>query len=258
VADIHEQIWTQLCLDASLSLFRSNTSTTDHPDTISISLTRQALSENDTNPPSGVPAACVESINLVMQFSACRRCRVPFKNAGNDPQSRKVLEQRAPTDRHLTYDRPRELQDLPTLSQERPKLDVAADDDNRSLASSSTIRTATSPPSSQNSISSIPSLSSATDGLHSFRSTATRYVYATHEVHFKDLVKIVDASLQTMISDHTPTKYSGNRGRQPKDVPIVLSSDEGRPKLAAISPALFSPGYLDVRLAMAPTGQECI
>ena len=62
--------------------------------------------------------------------------------------------------------------------------------------------------------------------------------YAIQEVKFETLVQLVDNSLRRMMSDCKVVRPGG----------VVLSSDAGCPKLAAISPALFSPGYVKVRL----------
>lgn len=61
--------------------------------------------------------------------------------------------------------------------------------------------------------------------------------YAIQEVKFEALVQLVDSGLRRMMSDCKPVKQAG----------IILSSDIGFPKLATISPTLFSPGYAKVR-----------
>ena len=70
----------------------------------------------------------------------------------------------------------------------------------------------------------------------SLESSTSRFEYSTHKVDLEELFKIVNASLHVMICDRRPAKAGG----------IVLSGDEGYPKLAALSPALFSPGYARV------------
>ena len=65
----------------------------------------------------------------------------------------------------------------------------------------------------------------------------TGHKYATHQVKLEVLVKLLDFSFRRMISDYRLVRPGG----------IVLSSDAGCPKLAAISPALFSPGYVKVQ-----------
>ena len=86
------------------------------------------------------------------------------------------------------------------------------------------------------SMSSTKTLQSAEACTPSFESSTPRSEYATHNVDLEELFKIVNASLNIMICDRRPAKAGG----------IVLSSDEGYPKLAALSPALFSPGYVRV------------
>lgn len=73
-----------------------------------------------------------------------------------------------------------------------------------------------------------------------------RYRYATQEVKLEVLVQVMDSSLRRMMSDYKPARPGG----------VVLSSDAGCPKLAAISPALFSPGYAKAfsqRTGLLPT-----
>jgi len=164
----------------------------------------------------------------------------------------------------LTYNRPGERLYLSLLSQEqffryvddqrrrRPwELGFLADDNDRSLASNTTSSAETSPTSSQSSISSVTTRSSISDNLQSSRINTTHYSHATHDVRFEELVKVVDASMQTLISDHMATRNGSKGGSHPRDRPIVLSNDTGCPKLAAISPVLFSPGYHEVSLEMA-------
>ena len=88
----------------------------------------------------------------------------------------------------------------------------------------------TSPVSSQDSISINAHCTSSLN-------TPIGHGYATHEVKLEILVKLVDFSLRRMISDCKLVRAGG----------IVLSSDAGCPKLAAISPVLFSPGYVKVQ-----------
>ena len=63
------------------------------------------------------------------------------------------------------------------------------------------------------------------------------YSHATQDVTLEALVQMVDSSLRRMISDNKPGRPGG----------IVLSNDAGHPKLSAISPDLFSPGYIKVK-----------
>lgn len=261
------QIWSQLCLKASLSLPGSGYHTSDdasdsildQSNSVSISLTRQTSSQNITCPPDGVPIACLEVIDLTMHFSACRRRRIPLHEAR---LGRAIGS--AAIDKSLGDEDLLESGGLPMLSHElartnvedrgsawpwEPNFPVKAADD--SLGLSASVSTETSRANSQNTISSKSSLSSAIESQRSVRSYSTPYCYAKNEVRFEDLVKVIDAALHTMISDHMPARYGGKGGRQTKYVPIVLSNDEGYPKLAAISPALFSTGYHEVGDGMA-------
>ena len=86
------------------------------------------------------------------------------------------------------------------------------------------------------SMSSTKTLQSAEACTPSFKSSTPPSEYSTHKVDFEELVRIVNASLHIMICDRRPAKAGG----------IILSSDKGYPKLAALSPALFSPGYARV------------
>ena len=88
-----------------------------------------------------------------------------------------------------------------------------------------------SPVSSQGSVSSNTYSTSSVDVL------SPRPRYATQEVKLEILVQLMDSSLRRMISDYKTVRPGG----------VVLSSDAGCPKLAAISPALFSPGYVKVQ-----------
>ena len=88
----------------------------------------------------------------------------------------------------------------------------------------------TSPESSQDSV------SSNTHGVHPPENPTTYSSYTVQKVELDTLVQLVDSSLRRMLSDYQPIRSGG----------IVLSSDDGFLKLAAISPPLFSPGYAKV------------
>lgn len=202
-----------------------------------------------------MPSVCIESIDLAMYFSPCRFRRVLV---GDSHLEMGVMQ--GTTETNFGQERPHEMRGSPMLPHDfsrmnaddlrrvRPwKLCVPTDDNDAPLVFSASASTATSPTNSQNSVSSKLSITSRTESLRSFCSIPIRYHYAKHEVRFEDLVKVMDASLHTIISDSMPTRYSGKGGRQAKDVPIILSNDEGRPKIATISPVLFSPGYHEVK-----------
>lgn len=104
------------------------------------------------------------------------------------------------------------------------------------LASKKIVSGTTSTMLSSDSMSATKILQSAEACTPSFESSAPRSKYSTHKVHLDGLSKIVNASLHVMICDRRPAKAGG----------IVLSSDEGYPKLATLSPVLFVPGYARV------------
>ena len=83
----------------------------------------------------------------------------------------------------------------------------------------------TSPVSSQDSV------------LSAAQSTSISCSHAIQDVTLEALVQMVDSSLRRMMSDNKHGRPGG----------IVLSNDAGHPKLAAISPDLFSPGYVKVK-----------
>ena len=89
----------------------------------------------------------------------------------------------------------------------------------------------TSPASSQGSV------LSAGQSTSSLNAPMISYSHATHDVTLEALVQMVDSSLRRMMSDKKPGRPGG----------IVLSSDAGHPKFAAISPDVFSPGYVKVK-----------
>ena len=86
-------------------------------------------------------------------------------------------------------------------------------------------------------VSSQDSVLSAAQSTSSLNAPMISYSHATQDVTLEALVQMVDSSLRRMISDNKPGRPRG----------IVLSSDAGHPKLAAISPDLFSPGYVKVK-----------
>jgi hypothetical protein len=87
--------------------------------------------------------------------------------------------------------------------------------------------------------SSSDTLISATIGPRFLHSNGSHRRYVTHEVDLGDTLKMVNASLHTMLFGRMP----GPRG---KSGGVVVSSDGGFPKLVTLSPALFNPGYTQV------------
>ena len=94
---------------------------------------------------------------------------------------------------------------------------------------------------SRESSSSSDTLTSATIGPRSSHSNGSHRRHVPHEVDLGDTLKMVNASLYTMIFGRMP----GPRG---KSGGVVVSSDGGFPKLVTLSPALFNPGYAQVCL----------
>ena len=103
-------------------------------------------------------------------------------------------------------------------------------------ASSPSRSIAISPMDSQDSISSSDTPVSTTDRPPSLCANISPQDYAVHEVKFEEVLKVLGASLHTTISGRMRGSIRGP----------VMSNDTGYPKLAEISPALFSPGYAEV------------
>ena len=217
MTDCATQLWSQLCLDASLTIINSNK--------FLISLSTQSSSNAYIRPPRWVSSMCIQDIDMSFHFSTCRRTRIAFRAPvtvfGGCIQH--TLASTTITEGHL--DR---RYHSPLSSLGRPQ-DTLTDKSTPWTLYGSSV--GTSPVSSQDSI------SSNTHSTSSLGAPTTRHRYATQEVKVETLVQIVDSSLRRIISDNKPVRSGG----------IVLSSDAGCPKLATISPALFSPGYIKVR-----------
>lgn len=228
MTDYATKLWSQLCLDASLTVNDSNI--------LHISLSAQSLSNADVKPPRGTPTTCIESIGLSFHFSTCRRTRnalsAPITVSGNDIQHTRTLTESI--DDHLDhgYHSP-----LPSLR--GPQNTMI---DSCTPFTSTTLLVGASPVNHNNSV-------IANTHIFTLDSSATRYKYATQEVKNEILVQMVDSSIRRMMSDNKSVRPGG----------IILSSDPGCPKLAAISPALFSPGYLKVQLIITSRDTaECL
>ena len=217
MTDYATQLWSQLCLDASL--------TVNDPNLLYVSLSSRSSSNADIRAPSWTPSTCIEKIGLSFHFSTCRRTRnalrAPVTVSESGTQLTFPLTE--PIDDHLgrCYHSPLSLlggsQD--TLMERRTPLSFP------------TSSVGASPVNSQGSVLSNSHSTSSLDAPTILRT------YATQEVNIEILVQMVDSSLRRMMSDNKPVRSGG----------IVLSSDAGCPKLAAISPALFSPGYIKVQ-----------
>ena len=242
------QIWSQLNLSACLSLPESPIDKGPPLKRLLITLNAQPSSHMNVHPPTGVPSARLESVSFIMNVSTCRRTRLPMNEQGqlavharnvNESQTRKVRNTRDNLDRR---------RDLPWQS--HIPVRMMGGDDGEHLSESGLLIGSNERPSasrhivsgtsstvlSGDSMSSAKTLKLAETYTPSFESSAPRSEYATHKVDLEELSKLVNASLHIMISDRRPAKAGG----------IVLSSDEGYPKLAALSPVLFSRGYARV------------
>ena len=243
------QIWSQLSLNASLSLPESPIDKGKSPKKLLITLTGQPSNDTNIQPPAGVPSARLESVSFTMNFSTCRRTRLPSKERKqlivhegsiNESQNRIPYESRESLDRR--WNSPCQSHILVRMigGNERrehlSKSDLLIGSEELPLASRHILSGTTSTMQSLDSMSSTKTLQSTEACTPSFESSAPRSEYSTHKVDLGDLFKLVNASLHIMIYDHMPAKARG----------LVLSSDEGYPKLATLSPALFSPGYARV------------
>lgn len=210
------KLWSQLCLDASLTVNDSNI--------LYISLSAHSSINADVKPPKGTPTTCIENIGLSFHFSACRRTRTalsaPVIVSGNGLQH-------TPTSTENIDDHPDRGYHSPLLSLGGSQETII---DSCTPFTSTTSLVGASPVNHHNS-----AISNTHPSTLNF--PATRYKYATQEVKHETLVQMMDSSIRRMMSDNKSVRPGG----------IILSSDAGCPKLAAISPALFSPGYLKVQ-----------
>ena len=193
-----------------------------------ISLSAHASSDANIIPPSHIPSMCLEDIGMTFYFSSCRRTRHASKAQVALSGSGVQHNWAPPTssdDEH--FDRLC-FSSFPSPGGPQSASDTLADKSAPWIPVASSIRT--SPFSSQGSVSS----NTHNKSSHDISSTTHRYVI--QEVKFETLIKLVDSSLRRMISDCKLVRQGG----------IVLSSDVGSPKLATISPILFSPGYVKV------------
>lgn len=240
------QIWSQLNLNASLSLPESPTDKGPSLKRLLITLTGQPSSHMNFQPPAGVPSARLEFVSFTMKLSTCRRTRLPMKERKQLAMREQDVNgnhTRKPYDSRESLDQRR---DLPCQSHILGRM-IDVDEQGEQLSKSGSLnelpwalrhivsRTTTTMR-SLDSMSSTKILQSAEACTLSPESSTFPSEYSTHKVELEELFKIVNASLHIMICDRRPAKGGG----------IVLSSDEGYPKLAALSPALFSPGYARV------------
>ena len=221
MADCAIQLWSQLCLDASLTINGSNR--------LLISLSVRSSSSAMARPPICVQSVYLTEIRMTFQFSNCRRTKTPVRNQV-DVSGSGGLHDLVST--HPVHESPGRGHYPQLSSQEGSQgaLDNLAERcDLRVLR---TLSVGTSPESSQDSV------SSNTHCVHPLDNPTACRSYTVREVELKTLIPLVDSSLRRMLSDYQSIRSGG----------IVLSSDDGFLKLAAISPPLFSPGYAKVDL----------
>lgn len=247
--DYRLQIWSQLNLSASLSLPENQMDKEPSPRTLLITLTSQPSSHTNIQPPAGVPSARLESVSFTMNFSTCRRTRLAMnerkqlamhERSVNESQTRAPYKSRESLDRR--WNLPCQSHILVPMTNEDEQGEHLTESglligsEELPLASRHIVSGTTSIVQSLDSMSSTKTLQSEEAYSLSFESSAPRCKYSTHKIDLDEFFKIVNASLHIMICDRRPAKAGG----------IILSSDEGYPKLATISPALFSPGYARV------------
>lgn len=179
-----------------------------------------------TRPPICVQSVCLTEIRMTFQFTNCRRTKTPLRAqvAVSGSGGLHELVSTHPVEDlergHYSQLSSREgSQGVPDNLAERCDLRIPR-----------TLSVGTSPETSQDSV------SSNTHWVHPLDNPTTCRSYTVQEVELDSLVQLVDSSLRRMLSDYQPIRSGG----------IVLSSDDGFLKLAAISPLLFSPGYAKV------------
>lgn len=192
-----------------------------------ISLSAHSSSNADIRPPSHIPSVCLEDIGMTFHFSSCRRIRHASKAqlALSGSGVHHIWATTNPVDEHL---------DRPCYSPISSPAGAQGVSDTRMDGCAPWILVAssvgTSPASSQGSVLSNTYSTSSQDAQ------TTGHRYAIQDVKLETLVRLVDSTLRRMMSDYKPVRQGG----------IILSSDAGFAKLAIISPALFSPGYVKV------------
>ena len=207
----------------------------------------------DARPPRSIPSACLEAIQIVLKCSACRRTRIPSKTLEQTRTHREDIGQRDSAMFPLMLDEEQPIWDYGQPSEDWaiagadfqngenwPESGVEFNEHgfwespNNSQSSTNTLTD------SQNSNSSFSSQNSALDRSLSFDSFSARsegFRYAKHEVKSENIFNLLNDSMSILFYDRRPRKLAG----------VVLASDTGFPRLPATSPALFSPGYLEVR-----------
>ena len=115
-----------------------------------------------------------------------------------------------------------------------------------SSQSTSNLTTPTASQSSEESFLSLDSIGSYSQSSNPFSISSALRKYTAHHVQFEDILRMVNDSLPIVFCDRRPRKSGG----------IILSCDTGFPRLDTVSPALFSPGYLEVRSTTNQTSPD--
>ena len=252
-ADDRLQIWSQLNLNASLSLPENETDNGPSAKTLLITLTRQPSRHTNIQPPTGVPSARLESVSFTMKFSTCRRTRRPMKEwkqltmhewRVNESQTRIPYQNRECLDRCWSLACKSHILGCMIGGDEQKELITESGllmcPVELPLASKRVVSGKPSTMRSWDNMLSTKTSQSAEACTPPFESSAPHSKYSSHKVDLDGFIKLVNASLHVMICGHRPTKAGG----------IILSSDEGYPKLATLSPVLFAPGYARVSYAV--------
>ena len=210
-------------------------------------MTREPTEYSNVNPPRSVPSVRLEAVNLVFSLSTCRRIRTKSQgqhgsNQTKHDQKRSQGIRNAEDSLELAWEsgqlstaRPSVVNDTPSDDQSHgASLEIGATstlwNQNRSQSAMTT------PFGSQRSDSSIASLNSVRCSSYSSSQDSLHRSYVVQEVKFEHVLRLLNDSLSIAFCDRRPRKSRG----------VIVSKDTGFPRLDAISPALFSPGYLEV------------
>ena len=213
-------------------------------DQFSLCLTREPNEHQNVHPPTDVPSICLEAVNLVLSLSACRRIRkqsqsqqASYRAKRDEKRSRSFLRLPEPAcESGQPSIRQPVVEDAPSNDQSYgASLESGAAHTGNMSSSQFSLMTSVNSLTSDSSISSLSSVRNAS--YPSSQDPLQRPMYAVHEVKFDDVLRMLNDSLSIAFCDRRPRKTSG----------VILSRDTGFPRLDAVSPALFSPGYLEVR-----------
>ena len=242
------QIWSQLGLDASLSVPGYGTGNKVSAHNFSICLTRQLSSNTNVKLPAAVQSACLDNIEVKLEFSNCSVAN-DSKRQNLHPATRNSLESLMALESDFLPRNPCESQTVERAEIEasnalglnhnfwyqRQTFPQERNDDRSSCSSLTTVIINTD---SLLNDSSELSTSHAIDEERLSKTSAMWNNQTSHKVPFQVLVRLVDASLRMMISEY----------RIPKSSNLMLASTDGKPKLNLISPSTFRPGFAQVRI----------